>query len=52
MAWLQENLSGDKFRDQYFELIKKCREIISGNIRVLSGKWESKNFNYGYNIGD
>ena len=50
MVWLRENLSGDKFRDQYSELIKKCREIISGNIRVLSGKWETKDFNYGVKL--
>ena len=47
MVWLRENLSGDKFRDQYSELIKKCREIISGNKRVLSGEWETKNLDYG-----
>lgn len=47
MIWLRENLSGDKFHNQYEKLIKKCREIISGNIRVLSGEWKSEKFNYG-----
>lgn len=47
MVWIRENLSGDQFRNQYYNLIKKCREIISGNIRVISGKWETKNLDYG-----
>lgn len=49
MAWLRENLSGDQFQKQYSELITKCKEILSGNLKVISGLWESREFNYGYN---
>ncbi|BDI54969.1 MAG: hypothetical protein QIT40_gp11 [Lokiarchaeia virus VerdaV4] len=48
MVWLSENLSGDQFYKQYFKLIKKCREILSGNIRVLSGLWESRDLYFGH----
>jgi len=35
------------FKDRYFNLIKQAREILSGNLRVISGEWESKKFDYG-----
>lgn len=35
------------FKNRYFNLIKQAKEIISGNTRVISGKWESKEFEYG-----
>lgn len=35
------------FVARYFNLIKQARIILSENVRVISGTWETKNFNFG-----